>query len=81
MKMTDIFKKIERKNWNFEQGFGTKEAKKQSGIKVCYKNDEELKNWVIFWKNVKKKLKFWAGVWGERSEETIWNQSSLGHDV
>ncbi len=31
-----------KKNWNFEQGFGTKEAKKQSEIKVCYKNDEEI---------------------------------------
>ncbi len=31
-----------KKNWDFEQGFGTKEAKKQSEIKVCYKKDEEI---------------------------------------
>ncbi len=32
-----------KKNWIFEQGFGAKEAKKQSEIKVCYKNYEEIK--------------------------------------
>ncbi len=36
--MTDILKKFERKHWNFEQGFETKESKKQIKIKVCHEN-------------------------------------------
>ncbi len=74
--LTDILKKCEEK-LKFWAGVWGKRTKKQSEIKVCYKNDEEIEELTDILKKCEEKLKFWAGVWGERSEETICNQGLL----
>ncbi len=66
-----------KKDWNFEQGFGTKEAKKQSEIKICYKKDEKIEKLRDNLKKFEKQNWNFEQGFRQKSEETICNQGLL----